>query len=504
MGIGLVLLTVLLGLVVFLLFRMYQKMRYWQNLGIPCEKPHLLMGNMVGARTKIPLAEVYQRYYNKFRGMGPFVGFYSFHRPAAFIMEPFLVKLILIKEFNKFTDRGIYNNPEDDPISGRLNLIDGHRWRVMRNKLSSTFTSGKIKFMCPTVVKISQEFIDVFGDMMSKSSIVEVKELLARFTTDVIGTCAFGIECNSLKDPEAEFRVMGRRSLTDTRHGFLGMAFISSYPNLARRLHMKRTPDHIEEFFMRIVKETVTFREENKIRRNDFMDQLIDLKNNQLLKSETGESMSLTIEEVTAQAYVFFNAGFETSSTTMGFALYELAQHKDIQQRVRDEVIKVIAANNGELTYEALKEMVYLNQVISETLRLYTVLPMLNRQCLEDYVVPGYPKYVIKKGMPIIIPAAAMHRDEKLYPDPDRFNPDHFEPERVKNRDSVEWLPFGDGPRNCIGLRFGEMQTRIGLAMLVKNFKFSVCDQTPIPMKYSKSSILVNSASGIFLHVERV
>lgn len=128
---------------------------------------------------------------------------------------------------------------------------------------------------------------------------------------------------------------------------------------------MKMTPDHIEQFFLRIVKETVEFREKNNIRRNDFMDQLIDLKNNRLMKTETGESTSLTIEEVTAQAYVFFNAGFETSSTTMGFALYELAQNEDIQQRLRDECNAVLAKNNGELTYESLKEMVYLNQVIS-------------------------------------------------------------------------------------------------------------------------------------------
>ncbi|XP_034479135.1 probable cytochrome P450 6a21 [Drosophila innubila] len=504
MEIGLMLLTVLLGLVVYFLVCMYQKMHYWQSLRIPCEKPHPLEGNMVGERTTISSAEVFQRYYNKFRGRGPFVGFYWYQRPTAFIMEPFLVKEILVREFNKFSDKIFYNNPEDDPISGRLNWLGGHKWKSMRSKLTSTFTSGKIKFMCPTVVKITNEFIDVFGGMMTKSSIVEVKELLARFTTDVIGTCAFGIECSSLKDPEAEFRVMGIRSLTDQRHGFLGKALISSFPKLARRLHMKTTPDHIEKFFLRIVKETVTFREENKIRRNDFMDQLIDLKNNALIKSETGESVSLTIEEMTAQAYVFFNAGYETSSSTMGFALYELAQHMDIQQRVRDEVNEVLAKNSGEITYELLKEMVYLNQVISETLRLYTIVPMLNRLCLEDYVVPGYPNYVIKKGMPVIIPAGAMHRDEKLYPNPNRFNPDNFTPERVKNRDSAEWLPFSIGPRNCIGLRFGDMQTRIGLAMLLKNFKFSVCDQTPIPMKYKKTSNLVNSESGIFLHVERV
>jgi len=78
-----------------------------------------------------------------------------------------------------------------------------------------------------------------------------------------------------------------------------------------------------------------------------------------------------------------------------------------------------------------------------ETLRLYTVLPVLNRECLEDYEVPGHPKYVIKKGMPVLIPCGAMHRDEKLYANPNTFNPDNFSPERVKERDSVEWLPFG-------------------------------------------------------------
>ncbi|EDW05267.2 uncharacterized protein Dmoj_GI18306, partial [Drosophila mojavensis] len=443
-------------------------------------------------------------HYNKFKGTGPFAGFYWFQRPAAFVLEPFLVKHILIKDFNKFSDRGFFSNPEDDPLSGQLFVLDGHKWRSMRNKLSSTFTSGKMKYMFPTVVKISHEFIKVFGDMADKSSVIEVRELLARFTTDVIGNVAFGIECNSLKDPEAEFRVMGRKSLTDKRHGLVGIAVLTSFPKFAKRLHLKGTAEHIEKFFMKIVRETVDFREKNNIRRNDFMDQLIDLKNNRLLKTETGEDTSLTIEEIAAQTFLFFAAGFETSSTTMGFALYELAQNVEIQNRLRQECKEVLAKYNGDLTYECIKDMQYLNQVISETLRLYTVLPILNREALEDFVVPGYPKYVIKQGTMVIIPAGPMHRDEKLYPEPNRFNPDNFEPEKVKNRDSVEWLPFGDGPRNCIGKRFGEMQARIGLAMLIKDFKFSVCDKTVIPIKYDKTNFVVSSEGGIHLKVERV
>jgi len=119
-------------------------------------------------------------------------------------------------------------------------------------------------------------------------------------------------------------------------------------------------------------------------------------------------------------------------------------------------------------------------------------------------VVPENPKYVIKKGMPILIPAGAMHRDERLYPNPDTFDPENFSSDRVKERDSIEWLPFGDGPRNCIGMRFGQMQARIGLALLIKDFRFSVCEKTTIPIKYDKQQFLISSESGITLKVERV
>ncbi|XP_017108337.2 cytochrome P450 6a9-like [Drosophila bipectinata] len=504
MGLQLFLVTAIAVLVAYLIHKWRRNLQYWKNLEIPCDKPHFLFGNLTGVATRRSFNDIWSEYYAKYRGTGPFAGFFWFYRPAVFVLDTSLAKLILIKEFNKFTDRGFYHNEEDDPLSGHLFTLDGPKWRTMRHKLSSTFTSGKMKYMFPTIVKVGHEFIDVFGQSVDKEEIVEVKDLLCRFTTDVIGTCAFGIECSSLKDPNAEFRVMGGRSMTEQRHGPLGVAFLSSFPNLSRRLHLKLTAQPIEDFFLRIVRETVAFREENHIRRNDFMDQLIDLKNNQSLKSETGETVSLTIEEMAAQAFVFFAAGFETSSTTMGFALYELAQHQDIQDRAREECREVLRRHNDTLSYESMTELVYLDQIIAETLRLYTVLPVLNRECVEDFTVPDNPKYVIKKGMPVLIPCSAIHRDERFYPNPEVFNPDNFSADRVKERDSVEWLPFGDGPRNCIGMRFGQMQTRIGLALLIKDFKFSVCDKTTIPMEYNKKHYLVASESGIFLQVKRV
>ncbi|XP_013112024.2 probable cytochrome P450 6a21 [Stomoxys calcitrans] len=482
---------------------MRKNFSYWKTKGIAYEEPHPFLGSMEGLNNTRSFADIMQQYYDKFRGTGPFAGFYFGYKPAAFILEPAVMKDILIKEFNNFTDRGFFHNEKDDPLSGQLFLVDGHKWRRMRNKLSPTFTSGKMRFMFPIITQIGEEFIEVMDQMAKDNPEIEIKDILARFTTDVIGSCAFGIDCGSLKNPHAEFREFGRRSLREQRHGNLVNAFIHSFPKLAAKMHFKLFPQEIIDFFLRIVKETVEYREQNNVRRNDFMDMLIDLKNKKLVKSED-DLTNLTMEEITAQAFVFFNAGFDTSSTTMSFALYELARNQDVQEKARQEVLEMYKKNDHKFGYESMKEMPYLDQIISETLRMYTVAPMLNRQAIGDYQVPGNPKYVIKKGMPVLIPISAIHLDERYYPNPHKFDPENFSHDKVTQRDPVLYMPFGDGPRNCIGMRFGKMQTKIGLTILLKNFRFSACSKTQIPMEFDKKQMLITPAKGIVLKVTKI
>uniref|UniRef100_A0A1I8NNF1 Cytochrome P450 n=1 Tax=Stomoxys calcitrans TaxID=35570 RepID=A0A1I8NNF1_STOCA len=505
MGVVVALLVILLSLLIYIALRIRRHFNYWQDLGIPCETPSWLMGSVAGMSTKKSFEQIIREYYEKHKGKGPLAGFYWFSKLAVFVMDPDVIKSILIKDFAKFTDRGLYSNEVDDPLSGSLFNLDGAKWRNMRNKLSPTFTSGKMKIMFPLVTKLGNDLIEVFHKTMASGQVLEVRDLVARFTTDVIGTCAFGIDIGSLHDPSVEFRQMSRRAFVEERYGILGTMLRFSFPNICRRLHIKETPADIEEFFLGIVRNTVDYREKNNVKRNDFMDMLIDLKNNKLMKSDTGEEMTnLTFGQIAAQAFVFLLAGFETSSTTMSFALYELAKNQEVQEKAREEIVKVLDKHSGLFTYECMREMVYLEQIIEETLRLYTIVSALLRKTLEDYVVPDHPEYVIKKGMIVIIPAGPIHRDERYFPQPNVFNPDNFSPEKVAARDSILNLSFGEGPRNCIGMRFGKMQTLVGLAVLLKNFKFSTCERTPIPMKYDKKSFLVSSESGIYLKVEKL
>lgn len=111
---------------------------------------------------------------------------------------------------------------------------------------------------------------------------------------------------------------------------------------------------------------------------------------------------------------------------------------------------------------------------------------------------------MIEKGTTVIIPAYEIHHDERYYPDPEKFDPDRFLPEVWKARHPMAFLGFGDGPRNCIGLRFGRMQSRVGLVMLLKNYRFEVSAKTPIPMEFSPITAVLSPVDGMHLKVVKI
>lgn len=142
--------------------------------------------------------------------------------------------------------------------------------------------------------------------------------------------------------------------------------------------------------------------------------------------------------------------GFETSSSLISFALYELALNPDIQQRVRDEVRHELDENDGKITYELINRLDYLEMVANEALRKYPPAYFLNRVCNKDFQIPD-TDLVIPKGTYINVNVYSLHYDSEYYPEPQRFDPERFTPENIKMRPQCSYLPFGDGPRRCIG-----------------------------------------------------
>ena len=319
---------------------------YWKNRGIPYLKPTPAFGNTRQMFFKKSFAEQFKEFYDAFDGE-PVCGVFQFRAPILVVRDPDIIKLVMVKDFLHFQDRRLSFNEKKEPLSAHLLNMRGSQWKGLRSKLTPTFTSGKMKMMFNLMNECAEELKDFLLAPASRNEILEVKEIMAKFTTDIIGNCAFGIKCNSLKDPDSEFRNMGRKvvepSLSNVVRRLLGL--------LLPMLGIRVLPWEVTQFFISAVKETIAYREKHNVVRNDFMQLLIQLKNEGKVQDDeenstndnhelngngpappnNGLNIEFTDSRLASQAFIFFLAGFETSSTTLSFCLYELAVNPDFQ-----------------------------------------------------------------------------------------------------------------------------------------------------------------------------
>uniref|UniRef100_A0A182S591 Uncharacterized protein n=1 Tax=Anopheles funestus TaxID=62324 RepID=A0A182S591_ANOFN len=499
-SLGAILATFCLGVYLFVT----RKYSFWRAHNVPYVEPELPYGNFKEMGKSIHPAHLSQRFYEQYKSdEGPgFVGLYIFVNPVLLVTNLRLAKRILIEDFHHFPDRGVYYNEKDDPLSAHLFAIEGQRWKDLRAKITPTFTSGRMKAAFPLVLDIAEQFCDFLRERYTSGDMVEVRDLMARFTTDVIGSYAFGLECNSFRDPQNEFRRIGRKHFDTPRNHPLKVFIMKTFRGLANRLGLKLLHDDVATFFQSVIRQTIEHRERHGMGRSDFLDLLIRLKNTGSLEGSNEIVGRLSGDEIAAQAFIFFTAGFETSSSAMTYTLYELALNQELQQRARDCVMDALEKHAGVLSYESSKNMLYLDQCIYETLRKYPPVAILERTVAKPYRLSD-TNIVLHRGMKIMIPAYAIHHDPDIYPNPATYDPERFTPERMARRDPCAYLPFGEGPRICIGLRFGMMQARIGLALLLKHFQVLPCKETDVPLTYSPQAFVLTPVNGVRLRLAK-
>lgn len=161
---------------------------------------------------------------------------------------------------------------------------------------------------------------------------------------------------------------------------------------------------------------------------------------------------------IVAQSGAFLIGGFETSSTTLSFYMYELAKNPLVQNKLKEEIDEMFAESikneSDEISYEIVQKMVYLNMVFQEATRMYPPNPYLERRCVSDYSLEPFNNFVIKKETQIIIPIFAIQRDPKYFPNPTQFDPERFSQENKINILPYTLMSFGSGPRRCLGISF--------------------------------------------------
>lgn len=354
------------------LVRLWFKKRYqhWEKLNIPYITPSIPFGNMDSPlKTRISLGDKIQNLYKEIRSnnWNKHAGIFILFKPIYIPIDLDLIKCILVKDFNNFVDRGVYYNEKVDPIGAHLFSLTGNKWRNLRAKLSPTFTSGKIKMMLPKLIECEADLKTFMLDLVQTKEPVNIRKVVECFTLDVIASCAFGLNTRSTKETNSPFIHYGTKVFNPGKvHNILGM-IAGVAPELGKLLNLRQIPKDVGDFYTEIVTETVKRREENNIVQKDFLQLLIDLKND----PDVGKR--LTLDEIVAQAFIFFLGGFETSSTSLTFLFYEISKNQEIQDKMREEILGMLEKNDQKIVYEGLNELKYTSQVIDGKFSFYFV-----------------------------------------------------------------------------------------------------------------------------------
>ncbi|XP_020295617.1 cytochrome P450 4C1-like [Pseudomyrmex gracilis] len=182
---------------------------------------------------------------------------------------------------------------------------------------------------------------------------------------------------------------------------------------------------------------------------------------------------SMTDSDIREEVDTFMFAGHDSVAMAACFTLMLLAEHKDIQNRVRFEVNNVMKENENKFTISVLQQLSYLDRCIKESLRLYPTVPFISRQISTDVKLQSY---VIPAGTYVNPFIYGTHRDPHFWSNPDVFDPDRFLPERSQNRHPYAYIPFSAGPRNCIGQRYAMLELKAIIASLIHNFYLEPVD----------------------------
>ncbi|XP_060648862.1 probable cytochrome P450 6d5 [Drosophila nasuta] len=408
-----------------------------------------------------------------------FVGIYLTLRPALLVRDAELARDMLVKDFASFHDRGIYIDEVHDPMSASIFAMEGSKWRATRTKLTPSFTSGKLKGMFPTAEACSEKLLAYLNKKLPDTSAgeVDMKSIMASYAIDIVASTIFGLDVDSFTDPNNEFRQISKEANAPTIKNIIRGATSFLYPGVEKIFNRLGSAIDGQERMRKLVHRTIAYREENNIVRRDLLQLLLQLRNTGKVNNDdavwsaetTAESLkSMSKDNIAAHLFLFFVAGYETSAASASLTLYELAQNPDVLVKLREDINQALERHNGQLTYDCIQDMKYLELCVMETTRKYPGLPLLNRICTKDYPLPD-SKLVVKKGTPIIISLLGIHRDKEYFPQPLTYQPERFA-EETRNYTPAAYMPFGEGPRHCIAARMGKMNVKLAVAKILTNF----------------------------------
>ncbi|XP_053996963.1 cytochrome P450 9e2-like [Hylaeus anthracinus] len=495
-------LSILATLIAIFYYYLIRNRDYFKKHGVVHVPPQLIVGNIGGVFSKkSSMVEILQQIYD-FHPDAKYVGFYEFTRPAIVVRDIELIKSFCVKNFESFQDHRPLSDEELDPLLGKsLFSIQGEKWKAQRAMLSPTFTPGKIKNMFTLMSRHAVHFSEYLSKLPEERRVVELKDVASKFTNDVIASCVFGMDVDSLNDPENLMYVNSRKALNFASfQSAVTILMYKSMPRLSKWLGLRLMSKELTKFFEDVVTSNVKTRDDKGIQRSDMLQSLMETRN----KKQYGTGLNM--QEIAIHAFTFLFGGFDTVSNQLCFVIHYLAVNPDVQKRLQEEIDEVLERKQGQMTYDDINGMEYIDAIINETMRLKPIAYFLDRVCVKDFelppALPGEKPFTLQAGSTVWIPVYAIQRDPKYFDNPDTFDPDRFVNDGKRIMTSGAFIPFGLGPRMCIGNRFALTEIKILIFHLFARCDLKPCPETDEKLEIAKGSIAIAPENGFWVKVE--
>eukprot|EP00106_Octopus_bimaculoides_P002301 XP_014769743.1 PREDICTED: cytochrome P450 3A19-like [Octopus bimaculoides] len=354
------------------------------------------------------------------------------------------------------------------------------------------------------------------GKMAESGTGNDVKQLFSAYTIDVIAATGFGIMVDSQKDPN---NPLVEKAKDIFRISIFNPAiFLSLLLPSARKLIEKSGLSKMvignQIYFRKFCRQLIQQRKETGINENmhkNLLNLMIkaQLKGHEKLDPEEEKELHLenitdwrtkrgiTDDEILAQCVILFLAGYETTASTLTFFTHSMATNPEKQQKLYEEIVEILGDDIPD--YDNIQKLPYLDMCMDETLRMYSIGNTLGRHCNKACTIKGLK---IPENVIVRVAVDALHYDPKYYPEPEKFIPERFSEEAKSKQVPFTYLPFGAGPRMCLGMRLAKLEFKVAAVQMIRNFKILPTEKTENPLIMVEALLLVPK-NGVWVKFER-